>query len=75
MVLETIQQSGERHGVITRVAEQLGIGAESLRGTVRTRLARSEGVTRVNQCFDEIDHTALLGRVRRRVGTSASLPW
>jgi transposase len=35
MVLETIQQSGERHGVITRVADQLGIGRAALRGWVR----------------------------------------
>ena len=35
MVLETIQQTGERFGVITRVAEQLGIGSESLRTWVR----------------------------------------
>jgi transposase len=35
MVLETIEQTGERLGVITRVARQLGIGAESLRGWVR----------------------------------------
>ena len=32
MVAETIDaQGGERHGVITRVARQLGVGAESLR--------------------------------------------
>jgi transposase len=35
MVAETIEQTGERFGVITRVARQLGIGAESLRGWVR----------------------------------------
>jgi transposase len=35
MVLETIEQTGERFGVITRVAHQLGIGSESLRGWVR----------------------------------------
>ena len=35
MVLETIEQTGERLGVITRVARQLGIGTESLRGWVR----------------------------------------
>ena len=35
MVLETIQQTGQRVGVITRIARQLGIGAESLRGWVR----------------------------------------
>jgi transposase len=35
MVQETIEQTGERFGVITRVAHQLGIGSESLRGWVR----------------------------------------
>ena len=35
MVLETIEQTGERFGVITRIARQLGIGTESLRGWVR----------------------------------------
>lgn len=35
MVLETIEQTGERFGVITRVAQQLGIGTESLRSWVR----------------------------------------
>jgi transposase len=31
MYFETAEQSGERHGVVTRVAQQLGVGAESLR--------------------------------------------
>ena len=31
MVTETIEQTGERFGAITRIARQLGIGAESLR--------------------------------------------
>jgi len=35
MVLETIEQTGERFGAITRVARQLGVGSESLRGWVR----------------------------------------
>ena len=35
MVLETMEQPGQRVGVITRIARQLGIGAESLRGWVR----------------------------------------
>src|SRR2546427_12832709 len=34
MVLEAIAENGERFGVITRVARQLGIGAESLRNWV-----------------------------------------
>src|SRR6266542_6859965 len=35
MVLETMEHTDERVGVITRIARQLGIGAESLRGWVR----------------------------------------
>src|SRR5450759_2388967 len=31
MVLETVRERGERFGVVTRVAGQLGIGPESLR--------------------------------------------
>lgn len=34
MVLEVREQTGEKHGVITRVARELGIGTESLRGWV-----------------------------------------
>ncbi len=36
MVLETIQQqSGVRYGVVVRVADQLGVGRETLRNWVR----------------------------------------
>ena len=36
MVLDLIeQQGGEAHGVVTRVARQLGVGTESLRNWVR----------------------------------------
>ena len=35
MVLETAAERGERHGAVTRVAGQLGIGPESLRHWVR----------------------------------------
>ena len=31
MVLETRRETGEKHGTITRVARELGVGAESLR--------------------------------------------
>jgi transposase len=34
MVLEVRQQTGEKHGAVTRVAKELGIGPESLRGWV-----------------------------------------
>ena len=35
MVFETIEQTGERNGAVTRVARNLGIGVESLRQWVR----------------------------------------
>jgi transposase-like protein len=35
MVFETIEQSGERNGAVTRVARNLGIGTESVRQWVR----------------------------------------
>jgi transposase len=35
MVEETIKQTGERHGVVTRVAVQLGLGSETLRHWVK----------------------------------------
>ena len=31
MVLEVRAETGERHGAVTRIAKQLGVGAESLR--------------------------------------------
>ncbi len=35
MVAETIAETGERHGVVGRVARQLGVGTETLRNWVR----------------------------------------
>jgi len=35
MVAETIAEQGERHGAVTRVARELGIGTESLRTWLR----------------------------------------
>jgi transposase len=52
MVLETIEQTGERLGVITRIARQLGIGPESLRTWVRQAevdRGRRPGVTTAEQ--------------------------
>jgi len=34
MVLEVRAETGEKHGAVTRIAKQLGIGTESLRGWV-----------------------------------------
>ncbi len=31
LVLDTIERDGERHGVVSRVARQLDVGAETLR--------------------------------------------
>jgi transposase len=35
MVEETIKETGERHGVVTRIAVQLGLGSETLRHWVK----------------------------------------
>ena len=35
MVLEVQRETGERHGAVTRIAKQLGVGSESLRNWVR----------------------------------------
>jgi transposase len=35
MVRETIKETGRSHGVITRVAVQLGVGSETVRGWVK----------------------------------------
>jgi transposase len=35
MYFEAVDRAGGRHGVVTRVAQQLGIGAESLRNWIR----------------------------------------
>ena len=34
MVLEARRESGEKHGLVTRIAKQLGVGTESLRNWV-----------------------------------------
>jgi transposase len=52
MVLETIQHGGQRTGVITRIADQLGIGRESLRSWVRQAevdAGKRPGVTTAEQ--------------------------
>src|SRR5712691_890790 len=35
MVEETVKETGQRHGVVTRVAVQLGLGSETLRHWVK----------------------------------------
>jgi transposase len=35
MVLDVRNETGEKHGAVTRIANELGVGAESLRGWVR----------------------------------------
>jgi transposase len=35
MVLDEVQRTGERHGVVTRIALQLGIGPASLRHWIK----------------------------------------
>ena len=35
MVLEVQRETGKKHGAVTRIAKQLGVGSESLRNWVR----------------------------------------
>jgi transposase len=65
MVLETIEQTGERFGVITRVARQLGVGTESLRGWVRQ--AEVDGGHRPGVTSEEHRRIAELERDNREL--------
>jgi transposase len=65
MVLETMEQTGERVGVITRIARQLGIGSESLRGWVRQ--AEVDGGQRPGVTTTEQQRIAELERDNREL--------
>ena len=65
MVRETIAAEGESFGVITRVARQLGIGAESLRGWVRQ--AEIDGGERPGTTTEEQARIAQLERENREL--------
>jgi len=65
MVQETIEQTGERFGAITRVARQLGIGTESLRGWVRQ--AEVDGGRRPGVTSEERQRIAELERDNREL--------
>ena len=62
MVFETIAETGERHGVIGRVAKQLGIGDQSLRTWVAQ--AEIEGGKRAGLTAEE---RAELKQLRKEV--------
>jgi transposase len=60
MVQQNIQESGERFGVITKVARQLGIGTESLRSWVRQ--AEIDGGQRPGTSTQDKERIAALER-------------
>lgn len=66
MVAETVEaQGGERHGVITRVARQLGVGTESLRTWVNQ--AEIDGGTRPGVTTDQQRRIAELEKENREL--------
>ncbi len=65
MVLETIEQTGQRPGVIGRVANQLGIGVESLRSWVRQ--AEIDGGRRAGITTEERRRIAELEKENREL--------
>ena len=65
MVQQAIEESGERFGVITRVARQLGIGTESLRSWVRQ--AEIDGGQRSGATTQDKERIAALERENREL--------
>jgi transposase len=65
MVLDTIGESGERQGVVGRVARQLGVGVESLRGWVRQ--AEIDGGRRPGPTTEQQRRIAELERENREL--------
>jgi transposase len=63
MVHETIEQRGDRFGVITQVARKLGVGPESLRNWVRQ--AEIDGGTKPGTTTEERRRIAELERENR----------
>jgi transposase len=65
MVFETTTERGERHGAVTRVAGQLGIGPESLRLWVRQ--AEIDRGARGGLTTEERERMKLLERENREL--------
>jgi len=65
LVFERIEQTGERQGAVTRVARQLGIGAESLRHWVAQ--AEIDGGTRAGLTTEERARMKELERENREL--------
>ena len=60
MVLDTIESTGDRNGVIARVARQLGIGDQSLRN--RVRRAEIDGGRRPGATTEQLEEMKALRR-------------
>ncbi len=65
LVLTTIDQNGERHGVVSRIARQLDIGPETLRHWVRQ--AEIDNRTRPGLSTDERARIAELEKENREL--------
>jgi transposase len=65
MVREAIKETGQRHGVVTRVGLQLGIGSETLRHWVKQ--AEIDSGQRVGVTTDDSQRIAELEREVREL--------